>query len=210
MTHVVLLGDSVFDNAAYVRGGKDVVTHLREFAPEGWRATLAAVDGSVVGDVARQLAKVPEDATHLVVSAGGNDALMQSGILQEGARSAAEVLDRLAGVAEAFEADYRRMLGALNSEGKPAAVSTIYFPRMEDALVQRLACAALATFNDVITRAAFESGLPLLDLRLVCNEDSDYANPIEPSDAGGAKIARAILRLVSEHDFTKRRTQVFV
>jgi len=210
MTHVVLLGDSVFDNAAYVRGGADVITHLRALAPEGWRATLAAVDGSVVGDVQGQLKKVPEDATHLVVSAGGNDALMQAGILREGARSAAEVLGRLADVAEAFESDYRRMLDALRSKGKPAAVSTIYFPRMEDALVQRLACAALATFNDVITRAAFAAGLPLLDLRLICNEDSDYANPIEPSDAGGAKIARAILRLVSEHDFTQRRTQVFV
>lgn len=210
MTHVVLLGDSVFDNAAYVGGGADVVTHLRALAPEGWRATLAAVDGSVALDVPRQLEGVPDDATHLVVSAGGNDALMQSDILREGARSSAEVLNRLAGVAEAFESDYRRMLDALLAHGRPAAVSTIYYPRMEDALVQRLAVAALATFNDVITRAAFGAGLPLIDLRLVCNEDTDYANPIEPSEAGGAKIARAIVRLVSEHDFTQRRTQVFV
>jgi lysophospholipase L1-like esterase len=210
MTHVVLLGDSVFDNASYVRGGADVITHLRSLAPEGWLATLRAVDGNVVGDVSRQLAKVPGDATHLVVSAGGNDALMQSDILREGARSSAEVLDRLAGVAEAFESDYRRMLGALRSTGKPSAVCTIYYPRMEDALVQRLACAALATFNDVITRAAFEAGLPLIDLRLVCDEDADYANPIEPSVSGGAKIARAIVSLVSAHDFTQRRTQVFV
>lgn len=210
MTHVVLLGDSVFDNAAYVGGGADVITHLRALAPEGWRATLAALDGSVVLDVPGQLGGVTDDATHLVVSSGGNDALMQSDILREGARSSAEVLGRLAGVAEVFESDYRRMLGALSSTGRPAAVSTIYYPRMEDPLVQRLACAALATFNDVITRAAFEAGLPLLDLRLICSEDADYANPIEPSEAGGAKIARAIVRLVSGHDFAQRRTQVFV
>jgi hypothetical protein len=210
MTHIVLLGDSVFDNAAYVRGGADVVTRLRSRLPEGWRATLAAVDGSVARDVARQLERAPDDATHLVVSTGGNDALGHAGILGEGARSSAEVLMRLAEVAEGFESDYRRMLGALCSVGKPAAVCTIYYPRMEDAHVQRLAVAALATFNDVITRAAFESGLPLIDLRLVCDEDSDYANPIEPSEAGGAKIAAAILRLVFEHDFGKRRTEVFV
>jgi lysophospholipase L1-like esterase len=210
MTHVVLLGDSVFDNASYVGGGADVVTHLRALAPEGWRATLKAVDGSVVSHVAWQLETTPEDATHLIVSAGGNDALMNAGMLGEGAESFAEVLGRLADVAEAFESDYRRMLEALRSTAKPAAVSTIYYPRMEDVRVQRLAVAALSTFNDVITRAAFGAGLPLLDLRLICNEDSDYANPIEPSEAGGAKIARAILRLVSEHDFTQRRTQVFV
>jgi lysophospholipase L1-like esterase len=210
MTHIVILGDSVFDNAAYVGGGADVVTHLRARTPEGWRATLAAVDGSVALDVPRQLETVPDDATHLVVSSGGNDALTNAGILGEYAQSFAEVLGRLADVAEVFEDDYRRMLDALRSTGKPAAVCTIYNPRMEDARVQRLAVAALATFNDVITRAAFEAGLPLIDLRLVCNEDSDYANPIEPSEAGGAKIARAIVSLVSGHDFTQRRTQVFV
>jgi lysophospholipase L1-like esterase len=210
MTHIVLLGDSVFDNAAYVRGGADVVTHLRRLMPSDWKATLAAVDGSVVLDVPRQLESVPDDATHLVVSTGGNDALTNAGILGEYAQSFAEVLGRLADVAEVFEDDYRRMLDALRAEGKPAAVCTIYYPRMEDARVQRLAVAALATFNDVITRAAFESGLPLIDLRLVCDEDSDYANPIEPSEAGGAKIARAIVGLVSAHDFTQRRTQVFV
>jgi lysophospholipase L1-like esterase len=210
MTHVVLLGDSVFDNASYVGGGADVVTHLRALAPEGWRATLKAVDGSVVNHVAWQLETTPEDATHLIVSAGGNDALVNAGILGEGAESFAEVLERLADVAEAFESDYLRMLDELRSTGKPSAVCTIYYPRMEDPVVQRLAVAALSTFNDVITRAAFGAGLPLLDLRLVCDEDSDYANPIEPSEAGGAKIARAILRLVSEHDFTQRRTQVFV
>jgi len=210
MTHILLLGDSVFDNAAYVRGGPDVITHLRSRLPAGWRATLAAVDGSVTRDVARQLERAPADAARLVVSAGGNDALGHVGILEEGARSAAEVLMRLAEVAEGFESDYRSMLDALCSKGKPAALCTIYYPRMEDARAQRLAVAALATFNDVITRAAFEAGLPLVDLRLVCDEDSDYANPIEPSAAGGAKIAAAILRLVSEHDFGKRRTEVFV
>jgi hypothetical protein len=210
MTHIVLLGDSVFDNAAYVRGGADVVTHLRRLAPSDWKATLCAVDGSVVLDVPRQLETAPGEATHLVVSSGGNDALTNAGILGESAESAAEVLNRLADVAEVFESDYLRMLDSLLAAGKPAAVSTIYYPRMEDALVQRLAVAALSTFNDVITRAAFAAGLPLLDLRLICNEDSDYANPIEPSEAGGEKIARAIVRLVYGHDFSRGRTEVFV
>lgn len=32
--HVVLLGDSIFDNAAYVRGGPDVVAQLADAAGE--------------------------------------------------------------------------------------------------------------------------------------------------------------------------------
>jgi hypothetical protein len=51
---------------------------------------------------------------------------------------------------------------------------------------------ALMMFNDAILRVAFELRLGVIDLRLICVEPSDYANPIEPSGAGGAKIARAI------------------
>ena len=57
--------------------------------------------------------------------------------------------------------------------------------------------AGLALFNDVITRAAFSRGLPLIDLRLICDEPGDYANPIEPSTQGGSKIAAAISRLIA-------------
>src|SRR3712207_2336551 len=45
MSHVVLLGDSIFDNAAYVRGGPDVIRQLQGVLPAGWKATLRAVDG---------------------------------------------------------------------------------------------------------------------------------------------------------------------
>jgi hypothetical protein len=48
-------------------------------------------------------------------------------------------------------------------------------------------------FNDAILRAAFEFRLSVIDLRLVCTEPEDHANPIEPSERGGRKIARAII-----------------
>jgi len=50
---------------------------------------------------------------------------------------------------------------------------------------------ALMTFNDVILRCGIERGLSIIDLRLICNEKSDYTNPIEPSGSGGLKIAKA-------------------
>lgn len=210
MLHAALLGDSVFDNAAYIGGGPDVVTHLRRLAPRGWEATLRAVDGSLVRGVERQLADLPPTVTHVIVSAGGNDALGHSGLLEEHARSTAEVLDRLATIGEQFSREYREMLRALVRAGKPFALSTIYYPRFTDPPAQRLAVTALAIFNDLIIREAFSAGVPLLDLRLICNEAEDYANPIEPSVKGGRKIAAAIIRLLREHDFAGRRTQVFV
>jgi len=210
MNHIVLLGDSVFDNKAYVDGGLDVIEQIRRQIPAGWKASLLAVDGSVVENVRNQALDLPDDATHLVISAGGNDAILNAGILQQKVTSSAEVLDKLADIAGEFERHYREMLQSVLSLNKPTAVCTIYYPRIPEPFTQKIAVAALATFNDIIIRLAFLSGVPLIDLRLVCDENSDYANEIEPSEKGGGKIANAIVRLVSDHNFESRRTEVFI
>jgi hypothetical protein len=208
MRHIVLLGDSIFDNAAYVAGGPDVVAQLRERLPGGWRASLLAVDGSVVASLPRQLDRLPADASHLVVSVGGNDALGQAGVLQEGARSMAEAVGRLAAIRERFALAYGAMLEAVLARGLPTSVCTIYDARFPEPQQQRLVVTALTIFNDGITRAAFARGVPLIDLRLICDEALDYAHPIEPSAQGGAKIAAAIAELVSGQDWPQRHSAV--
>lgn len=209
MSHVVLLGDSIFDNAAYVAGAPDVVRQVRQRLPDGSRATLAAVDGGTTRDVGEQLRRLPADVTHLVVSVGGNDALGHSDFLATPACSTAEALLGLADIGDGFERAYLAMLGQVLAHGLPTALCTIYYPRFPEPALQRTAVAALTVFNDCIIRAAFGHGLPLLDLRLICTEEEDYANPIEPSARGGEKIARAIVSLV-EHGFAGGRTEVFV
>src|SRR5262245_11385017 len=111
MNHVILLGDSIFDNARYVPGGPAVAEQLNERLPRGWKATLAAVDGAVVADVADQIRLLPDDATHLVVSVGGNDALEHSGAVRmnEGIVSTG-ILSYLADVRAQFQQRYREML----------------------------------------------------------------------------------------------------
>jgi lysophospholipase L1-like esterase len=202
VTQIVLLGDSIFDNAAYVDGEADAIT-------KEWKATLRAVDGSVVASVRRQMLDLPADVIHPIVSVGGNDALGQSRVMDQPARSTAEVLNRLADAGEEFENGYHELLRTVLTLKLPTAICTIYNPRFPEPSIQRLAVTALSVFNDVIVREAIAAGIPLLDLRLICNEDSDYANPIEPSAAGGGKIARAILRVVQDHRFAGR-TEVFI
>ena len=194
MPHLVLLGDSIFDNAAYVPGGPDVVLQVRSALPEGWRATLAAVDGATTRGVAAQLERMPRDATHIVLSVGGNDALSASGLLYTSTDSVAGALSLLAATQDAFEESYSEMLERVLAAGLPTAVCTIY-DTPASSPDQRIVKAALALFNDRIMRAAFQHGLPLIDLRLICSDDEDYANPIEPSVQGGEKIARAIAAL---------------
>ena len=207
--HVVLLGDSIFDNASYVAGGPDVVTQLRGRLPSGWRATLAAVDGAVTGSVRQQLARVPADATRLVVSAGGNDALGHIDILSERAQSMAHALERLSDIRHSFAVRYEQMLDLVLARGLPTTLCTIYHPRFSDATTQRLTMCALTVFNDVILGAAFRARVPVIDLRLVCDEDADYANPIEPSVRGGGKIAAAITRTLAGRDVRGEASAVY-
>lgn len=210
MAHIVLLGDSAFDNGAYVANGPDVVRQLREIVPGGWEATLRAVDGAFTRNVAHQLVDLPAGATHLVVSVGGNDALGHIGVFEDEAKSIAGAVTRLAEIGGGFRRDYTAMLGGVLARRLPTVLCTIYEPRFPDKRLQRLAVTALAIFDDVIIRLAFDHGLPLIDLRLICDQDDDFATPIEPSVKGGNKIARAILHAVQAHDFSRHRTEVFV
>lgn len=208
MTHVVLLGDSVFDNAAYVAKGQEVVERLRNRLPAGWRATLNARDGAVIADVHGQLERLPRDAGHLVISAGGNDGLRNLRVLDERVASVAEALLKLADVRRRFRQQYRKMLDDALRLDLPTAVCTIYDARFPDPM-GRAANTGLAVLNDVITREAAERALPLLDLRVLLAEDADYANAIEPSAQGGEKLARAILQLVTHHDFAEKTARIF-
>jgi hypothetical protein len=208
MSHVVLLGDSIFDNGLYVPGGSPLIEQLRTRLPRGWQATLVAVDGAVASSVLRQISRVPPDATHLVISAGGNDALENSGILRDTDLCAPAAFQELADVKDQFQKNYREMLLAVLALRKPTAVCTVYdsIPEMP-----RAALAALSVFNDVILREAFRRGLPVLDLRLLCDEPRDYAtiSPIEPSEIGGAKIVQGIVEIVTSHDFSTGRSAVY-
>jgi hypothetical protein len=210
MKNVVLLGDSIFDNKAYVGSGPDVTSQLKGDLPAGWTVTLEARDGATTADIASQLKSMPAGASHLVVSTGGNDALQEKALIEESAKSVAEVLDKLAKIKSAFAKSYGAMLDTVLARKLPTAVCTIYEARYDDPETRKIAGAGLTVFNDVIMREAFARGVPVIDLRLVFDSDSDYANDIEPSVKGGAKIAKLIATVVTTHDFTRRRSEVYV
>ena len=160
--------------------------------PAEWKAALLAVDGDVAIDVMIQIQTLPADATHIVVSAGGNDAIGCIPLLSDPVPSVEKALSRLADIRANFRRDYKIMLNSVLSKTLPTAVCTIY-----DAVpgLSREQQTALALFNEVILREASINGLPVIDLRVICDEEIDYSevSPIEPSHNGGKKIARAIL-----------------
>lgn len=198
MTHVVLLGDSIFDNARYVTEGRSVIEHVQHDLPTGWKATLLAIDGALASDVEQQLRGLPADASHLFVSAGGNNALDYSSlVLHKAASSFAEVLERMAIIRADFQREYQAMLYALTEFKLPVTVCTVY-----DAVpgLSKAEHSGLCLFNEVILREAFRMRAGVIDLRLICCEAADYSSlsPIEPSNYGGGKIARAIVKAATQ------------
>lgn len=196
MELVALLGDSIFDNKSYTRGDPDVVEHLRPLLAAGWEATLVAIDGSTTLDLHDQVAQLAPEVTRAVVSIGGNDALLNVDILELEVGSTREALLLFGDRVQSFEERYRSAIAAVLARVPRTTVCTIYNGNLpaEQAPSARV---ALMLFNDAILRVAFELGLDVIDLRLVCSEPEDYANPIEPSGQGGAKIARAIVKALA-------------
>ena len=193
--HVVLLGDSIFDNSAYTRGEPDVVTHLRRLLPASWSATLCAVDGATTAGLASQVVRVPRGASHLVISIGGNDALGNMDLLSLRVASSTAALQAFSERLEVFEVAYRAALDRVLRLGLPVAVCTVYNGAL-DPDVATAARVGIALFNDVILRTAAARGIDALELRSICTEPEDYANPIEPSGQGGLKIARGVAEMV--------------
>jgi hypothetical protein len=191
MTHVGMLGDSIFDNSAYIGTAPDVRAQVQSILPT-FQVSSEARDGAVIADIQAQLSRLPRSATQIVVSIGGNDALMASGVLDENARTVSDALHKLAAIRDSFADNYTGMLKLLGERAVPTATCTIYEPRFPEPGRRRAAATALTILNDVITRKTIEAGFSLIDLRVICDQDEDFANPIEPSAIGGAKIARAI------------------
>ena len=199
--NLILLGDSIFDNGAYVDPGQsDVTVQLtRKLQPLGWTLDMRAVDGHMVSDVEYQLTQKPVNPPGMfVLSVGGNDALEHLDMVQDltADKSVAEVLVNFSHVRKEFRKIYTKLLDRILEHEQPLAVCTIYNPKFPEPDVQILAETGLSFFNDVITEEALRRHLSIIDLRDVCSHSLAFANPIEPSEVGGDLITNAIIALL--------------
>lgn len=220
MKHIVLLGDSIFDNKSYVNPSElDVPNQLISLVGKDCKVTNLAVDGHVTRHIQTQLTHLPSDATHLFMSVGGNDGLGHLSIFQHPIETVGEALQKMYKIGENFKNVYSSMLDSVLKHKLPTSVCNIYYPRFHSnsldrvssylrmgvnvEKLQHMAMAAETIFNDIIMYEVFKRNLPLIDLRNLCNEDQDFANPIEPSCIGGMKIAKTIHKIAIKHNFNK-------
>lgn len=202
---LAIVGDSVFDNGVYVEKGEPAVHEQvgRLLEPFG-SVVMGAKDGGVIATIRPQLRAIAKSKpTHIVMSVGGNDALMYAGLTRSRrTQRVDEILDLLVDARHVFAQRYALLVEyILRTYQIPTIVSTIYYPTFSIVSEQERAIVLLSLFNDAILSVAATHSLPVLDLRWVSTKYEHYANPIEPSAYGGERIAETIVRIVTEHDF---------
>lgn len=193
---LVLLGDSILDNAAYTRPAPDTAHHLRQAVGSAWTVECLAQDGATIADVRFQLAELSSRADCMVVSVGGNDAAQHIDLLDRRVSTAAAVLHELGTIADRFASAYLELATTVLPHTGRLVLCTIYEPPLFDPLSARLARVPLGVLNDRIIQIASRLRLEVLELRTVCTDVEDFVQHIEPSARGARKIAGAIAALL--------------
>jgi len=201
--HLVLLGDALQNIDL---GSGEIESALVPRPRNPWKITvLQALQTLQRGHVR----EIPEDATHIVISIEGAWAIEASGLLQAGAHTIREALATLSAAADEFEGILAGMITAAQETGLPTVVCTLVPARYAEPAEHRVATTALAIFNDRVVRHTFAASLPIVDLRLVCDEDADYASATLLSRAGVRKAANVIRAALYEVSRSVARTRVY-
>ena len=205
--HVVLLGDALLD--AYSSIDKTPGKFEDDLLPgtrDQWK--ISVVSAAEVERAGSSLV-LPRDATHAIIFIEGNHAIEQSGLLHGRPEACGQTLEQLSLAADEFERTLGRLIHVAQAAQLVIMVCTMFHPNYKDALRQRAACAALAVFNDRVTKRAAEARVALIDLRLICNESGDYDKPTQLSQSGLQKAANVIRYAMFELDGGARRGEVF-
>ena len=197
--HLLMLGDSVFDNGTYVPGEPDVkaqVSKRLNRLSNPTELTFEARDGAVMSDVLNhQIQDIPKDTTHIALSIGGNDLLGLSLYLEEKkGESFQQNLIFLSQLKQKFSKDFQKVIQKINSLDIPFTVCTIYYAGpiekegskridLGDELGLSGTDVVVDAFDAAITEVAdkAENCNGIIDLRWLYDHPDCYANPIEPS-----------------------------
>jgi hypothetical protein len=205
--HVVMLGDVLLE--AY--SGIDKTPGKFESAVlprtrHRWK--LSVVSAAEIERVGLALA-LPKDATHAMIFIEGNHAIEQSGLLDGRPGASGQTLQQLSLAADEFERTLERLIHVAQAARLVIMVCTMFSPSYSDPVRQRTACAALAVFNDRVTKRAVAARASLIDLRLTCDELADYDRPTLLSSSGVQKVANVVRFAMYELDAGARRSEVF-
>lgn len=201
--HLVLMGDAL-QNIDLGPGPKEEALMPRPRNP--WKLTVLQA-----GDLLRSgpIRVVPREASHIVICVEGGWAIEASGLLSAEVRSIREALESLSAAANEFERIVAGMIVSAQETRLPTVVCTMVPSRYAKPDRQGVMSTALAIFNDRIVARAFAARLPIVEMRLVCDEDEDFASATLLSHGGVRKAANIIRAALYDVSRGVDRTRVY-
>jgi hypothetical protein len=201
--HLVLLGDAL-QNIDLGKGQAESALVPRPRNP--WKLTVLQPP-----EVLRpgRVRAIPTGVTHIGICVDGGWAIEASGLLQGRAQSIHDALDTLAAAADAFEDMFARLIAAATEAGVPTIVCTLVPARYVEPSQERVAATALAIFNDRILRRTIAAQLSIVELRLICDEEGDFASETLLSHAGARKVANVARSALYDISRNPGRTRVY-
>ena len=224
---IILLGDSIIDNKSYVLSNElDVTEHLEKLFSNDPNVVIEnhAVDGDTMHQLERDHldSNLLSDATHIVVSIGGNDLLHNISFLQTtselskimgkgamigkwGAKELNPSRNKVFEetyfeIIEPFKKQYETIVANLSNHRANLLLCTVYEGDLVDSDefsdVSNSSKTMVSIFNDIVYRVANKFNADVLELRDIFTSSDDYANPIEPSHIGGEKLAQSIVQWI--------------
>jgi lysophospholipase L1-like esterase len=178
---VILMGDSVLNNANYVPAGKSVYDSLKSKLS---KVINIAKDGATISDLYGQLDKIPVDLnntnTYIFISAGGND------ILNKRTELSSTELRRLFDSYIEFLKALRTKLGSVKIN-----ILNLYLPANPRYQTYKT---SIEQWNQLIQSSSNKVGemYNVVDLHALLTSPDDFVYDIEPSESASDKIAYLI------------------
>lgn len=185
----ILLGDSIFENDAYVSDGKSVDNLLLE-RTNGKTISLA-VDHSKIVDIYDQVLKIPDNlnssSTTIFLSAGGNDILTHY-VDDNNDHTNKNILGTM------FAA-YKKLIKSIRTKMPNANIVLldIYYP---ENITYKQYHPIIKEWNEKIYNYASEPKnniKSVLKISNILTKGDDFTLGIEPSSIGSQKLVQAIL-----------------
>lgn len=182
---IVLLGDSILKNNAYVNGNNNIETILRE-KTKG-RSHCYAMDNAKISDIYQQLERIPVELdspnNSIFLSAGGNDILSFYVDRQQDPTN-------LQFLEDTFD-NYKNLVKSIRARmpNSKLFLLDIYYPYDKAFHKYRQ---ILADWNSKVYSLS-GNNIGILRISDLLTEPTDFKMGIEPSQQGGTKIVDAIL-----------------
>lgn len=184
--NIILLGDSIFKNNAYVPYGSSIESQLENNA-QGKEVLCLARDNSSITDVYKQVEEIPEDynnrRTRIFLSVGGND-ILENYVYDYNDVDNMEILN-------ANFKEYKKVIKTIQSKMSEAKLTIldVYYP---DHTRFKSFYPLISEWNKLIDDYAKRNNIRVIKISNILTNADDFSFAIEPSAIGGNKIVNEL------------------